>query len=332
MKAAVVRRYGPPEVVQVVDVPTPEPRAGEVLVRVGAAAVTSGDARIRAARFPPGFAIPARLAFGLRRPRRSILGSAFAGVVERVGDRVGGVAPGARVCGMTGMRFGAHAELVAVPATQMTVTPSTVSDDEAAGVLFGGSAALFFLRDKARVGPGMSVLVNGASGALGTNAVQLARQAGARVTGVTSGRNAALVQGLGAEPVVDYARQAVTAIDERFDVVFDTVGNLTAATGRRLVREGGTLILAVAGLGDMLAARGGVVAGSAPERAEDFACLLQFVADGTLQVVIDAVFELGDIVEAHRRVDSGRKCGNILVRPWASSGAGGPPGRAAASE
>jgi NADPH:quinone reductase-like Zn-dependent oxidoreductase len=315
MRAAVVTRYGPPDVVRVVDVPVPAPRAGEVLVRVGAAAVTSGDARIRAARFPPGFAIPARLALGLRGPRRPILGSACAGVVERVGDGVTAVTPGTRVCGMAGLRMGAHAECVALPATAITATPSHVRDDLAAGVLFGGSAALFFLRDKARIGPGMSVLVNGASGAIGTSAVQLARRAGARVTGVTSGRNATLVQDLGATRVVDYTRQAVTALDERFDVVFDTVGNLTAATGRRLVRDGGTLILAVAGLGDLLTARRGVVAGTAPERADDFAHLVQLVADGQLKVVIDAVFPLDDIQEAHRRVDSGRKCGNILVRP-----------------
>lgn len=315
MRAAIVDRYGGPEVVRVTEVDPPEPDAGGVLVRVRAAAVTSGDARIRAARFPAGFGAPARLAFGIRRPRRPILGSTFAGVVEGVGAKVQGLAVGDEVCGMTGIRMGAHAEHVAVAATRVVPTPTGVTHDQAAGVLFGGTTALWFLRDKGAVGRGASVLVNGASGAIGTNAVQLATHFGARVTGVTSAANAALVRSLGAVAVVDHTAQHVADLPERFDVVLDAVGNLSVETGRKLLRPQGRLLLAVASLGATLRVRGNVASGSAPERPEDFELLLQLVAAGDLTVVIDGAFALDDIAEAHRRVDGGHKVGNVLVHP-----------------
>jgi NADPH:quinone reductase-like Zn-dependent oxidoreductase len=315
MRAAVARRYGAPEVVVIEDVPRPEPRAGQVLVRVRAAAVTSGDARIRAARFPPGFGFPARLALGIRGPRRSILGGTFSGVVEAVGPDGGDLAPGDEVCGMTGIRMGAHAEYVAAPVAKVARKPATVTHEDAAGVLFGGSAALHYLRDKASVGAGTSVLVNGASGAVGTNAVQLAAHFGATVTGVTSAANAELVTALGATRVIDHTEVDVTSVAERYDVVLDAVGNLSIATGRRLLTDGGKLLLVVAGLGATIRARGNVAAGPAPERAEDFEVLLSLVSAGDLTVVHDETFALDDIVDAHRRVDGGHKVGNVLVRP-----------------
>ncbi|KAB2589665.1 NAD(P)-dependent alcohol dehydrogenase [Streptomyces arboris] len=314
MQAAVIDRYGSPDVVRIGEVPRPAPRAGEVLVRVRAVAVTSGDSRIRGARFPAGFGLLARLAFGVFRPRRTILGSAFSGEVTAVGERVHDVAPGDEVCGMTGAKLGAHAEYVAASAKKLARKPSTVSHEDAAGVLFGGSTALHFLRDKASVSPGMSVCVNGASGAIGTNAVQLAKHFGATVTGVTSTANADLVTDLGACQVIDYRKDELVEVADRFDVVLDAVGNLSITSGRRLLRPGGVLLLAVAGLGDTVRARGNAVAGPAPERAEDFDFLLRMAADGALRVVIDQVYDLRDIAAAHRRVDSGRKIGNIVVR------------------
>lgn len=315
MRAAVIDRYGPPGVVRVAEVPTPTPRAGDVRVRVRAAAVTSGDARIRAARLPPGFAPFARPVFGVVRPRRRILGSAFSGEVESVGPKVDGLDVGDEVCGMTGIAMGAHAEYVAVKTRRLVRKPADVSHEDAAGVLFGGTTALYFLRDKAAVGDGKSVLVNGASGAVGTNAVQLAKHFGATVTGVTSGANTALVTKLGADDVIDYTTNDLGATTDRFDVVLDTVGNLSIKTGRALLRDAGVLLLAVASLADNIRARGNVVAGSSSERAEDFETLLGLVADGRLGVVIEHVYELDDIVEAHRRVDSGHKVGNVIVRP-----------------
>ncbi|MFE1909097.1 NAD(P)-dependent alcohol dehydrogenase [Streptomyces gardneri] len=315
MRAAVVDRYGTPDVVRISEVARPAARADEVLVRVKAVAVTSADSRIRGARFPTGFSLFARLAFGVLRPRRTILGSSFSGEVVAVGTRVRDVAPGDEVCGMTGLKLGAHAEYVAVPAKKLARKPSAVPHEDAAGLLFGGSTALFFLRDKASVGPGMSVLVNGASGAVGTTAVQLAKHFGATVTGVTSTANAGLVADLGAARVIDYTRTDLAGIADRFDVVLDAVGNLSIAAGRRLLNPQGVLLLAVAGLGDTVRARGDVVAGPAPERVEGFEFLLRLAAVGAITVVIDQVYPLQDIAEAHRRVDSGRKVGNIVVRP-----------------
>lgn len=315
MRAAVVDRYGPPEVVQVREVAVPTPKAGQVLVRVRATPVTSGDARIRAGRFPPGFAPFARVALGFRGPRRPVLGGVLSGVVEAVGDDVTGFAVGDEVCGMTGVRMGAHAELAVAPAKKLVRKPPAVSHDDAAGLLFGATAALHYLRDRTAVQSGDTVLVNGASGAVGTAAVQLAVHLGGRVTGVTSGRNAALVTDLGAERTIDHTAVDVTEIPDRFDVVLDTVGNLSIRSGRTLLAPGGRLGLAVAGLGDTIRARGAVSAGPAGERAEDFDVLLGLAVSGTLRVVIEQVYELDQIVEAHRRVDTGHKVGNVVVRP-----------------
>ncbi|MEV6816947.1 NAD(P)-dependent alcohol dehydrogenase [Micromonospora sp. NPDC051296] len=315
MLAAVMDSYGAPDVVRVAEVARPRPRAGEVLVRVRAAAVTSADSRIRGARFPAGFGVPARLMFGIVRPRRPTLGSSFSGVVASVGARVGDFAAGDEVCGMTGIRLGAHAEYVAVPADRLARKPAEATHEAAAGLLFGGTTALFFLRDKAGVGPGTSVLVNGASGAIGTNAVQLARHFGATVTAVTSAANAELVTKLGADRVIDYTDGGLGATTERFDVVLDAVGNLSIASGRRLLSTPGVLLLVVASLGETIQARGNVVAGATPERVADFDFLLDLAARGEITVVLDQIHDLHDIADAHRRVDTGHKVGNVVVRP-----------------
>jgi len=317
MRAAVVREYGAPDVVRVVDVDTPVPGPKEVLVRVHATAVTAADSRIRGARFPRGFAPFARLAFGLRRPRRTVLGNTFSGVVEAVGDgdKVAGFAVGDEVAGTTGLRMGTHAEYAVVPASRVVAKPAGVSHDDAAGVLFGGATALFFLRDKATVRPGTTVLVIGASGAIGTSAVQLAKHFGGVVTGVTSGASAELVRSLGADHVVDYTTTDIASLPERYDVVLDTVGTLSPASGRRLLPDGGVLLLAVADLGEILRARGDVRAGTSPERVEDARELLDLVASGALRVVLDRVVPLDEVVAAHERVDSGRKVGNLVLHP-----------------
>ena len=314
MRAAVVERYGPPEVVTVREVAAPQVGKGQVLVRVRAAAVTSADARIRGARFPRGFAPMARLAFGVRRPRRAVLGAVLSGVVEQVGPGVVDLAVGDEVCGTTGMRFATHAELAAVRADRLVRKPAGVSHEEAAGLLFGATTALHFLRDRVR--PGHRVLVNGASGAIGTSAVQLARLAGGTVTGVCSTANAQLVRDLGAESVVDHTTTRLADLHETYDVVLDTVGTIDIAGGRALLAPGGVLLLAVADLvGTVRAqARRDVVAGPAPERPADASHLLDLVASGDLRVVVRAM-PLDDVAEAHRVVDSGRKVGNLVLTP-----------------
>lgn len=313
MRAAVVERYGPPSVVSVRTWPDPQPGRGEVLVRVGAASVNSGDARIRGARFPRGFGLPARVALGIRGPRQPVLGVAFAGTVSAVGESVSGLRIGDRVAGMNGARMGAHAELLAVRADRAVPIPEGVSDADAAGALFGGTTAMHFLRDL--VGPGTSVLVNGSSGSVGSAAVQLARAAGGTVTAVTRDENAPLARRLGASATVDYTRTQVAELTERYDVVLDTVGNIDIATGTGMLTDRGTLLLAVAGLGETLRARGRVRAGSAAERPDDIAHLLALVAAGSFDPLAEVVGGLDAVAAAHGRVDSGRKTGNLVVEP-----------------
>lgn len=315
MRAAVYERYGPPEVVSVQTVDDPTPGKGEVLVRVHSAAVTAADGRMRAARFPRGFAPFARMAFGVFRPRRPILGSPVSGVVEAIGPGVSTLAVGDAVCGMNGAGGGGHAELVALKASHLVPKPDTVSHDDAAGVLFGGTTAWSFLHEKADVKRGDRVLVIGGSGAVGSNAVQLAVLAGATVTAVTSARNAGLMRELAAESVVDYATRDMLKLGPQFDLVVDTVGVLTGRSGRELLALGGQVLLIAADLFETVRARGPVKAGVAAERPADMTALLGLVGDGSLKVVIDEILPLEQIVEAHRRVDSGRKVGNILVRP-----------------
>lgn len=315
VRAAVVTGYGPPERVVIAERPTPEPRRGEVLIRVAAAAVTSADARLRAGRFPKGFGILARLGVGLRGPRRAVLGAALSGTIERVGPGVAGFAIGDDVAGMSGTRMGAHAELAAVPVTSLVHKPAAVSHPEAAGVLFGGTTALYFLRDRAGIRQGQAVLVNGASGAVGSSAVQLATLAGAEVTAVTSSRNADLVSRLGADHVVDHTSTPVTALPGPYDVVLDAVGNVSRTDGLRLLAPDGVLILAVASLLDTLRARGRVIAGPAPERAEDIAHLLELTASGRLEPLTEVLGGLDSLPEAYRRIDTGHKVGNLVVLP-----------------
>lgn len=312
MRAVVVDRYGPPSAARVTEVADPVPGRGEAVVRVAAAAVTSGDARMRAARFPRGMGLPARLAIGLRGPRQRILGVALSGTVTALGEGVTSLAVGDEVAGMASR---AHAELVAVRADRLVQKPADVSHDAAAAVLFGGTTAMHYLLDVAHLDAGRSVLVIGASGAVGSSAVQVARITGARVTGVTSGRNAQVVRRLGAETVVDHTRTPVDRIAERFDVVVHTAGDLTTATGRSLLTADGTLLLVLSTLGQLLTARGQVKAGVARSRPEHMTRLLSLVASGELDPVVQESMPMAEIARAYEIVDSGHKVGNVVIRP-----------------
>lgn len=314
MRAVVVERYGPPEEARVAEVADPVARKGEVVVRVAAAAVTSGDARMRSGRFPAGFALPAKLGIGIRGPRRRVLGVALSGTVASLGEGVTTLSVGDEVAGMTGARLGAHGELVAVRADRLVRKPPQVAHDAAAAVLFGGCTALHFLEDVVPVRAGQTVLVLGASGAVGSSAVQVARMAGARVTGVTSGRNAALVRRLGADEVIDYTTTPVAQIAATYDVVVDTIGQPTAR-GRALLAEGGSLILVLGTLWQSIAARGPVKAGVSGSRPEHMTRLLSLVAGGELDPVIQEAMPMTEIARAYGIVDSGRKVGNIVINP-----------------
>lgn len=315
MIAAVVDTYGSPEVVRIQRRPRPHAARGDVVVDVSAASVNSGDARIRGARFPRGFGVPARIALGVRRPRRPVLGVALSGRVVETGPRTTDLRPGDRVCGMTDMRMGAHAEYAAVPEGRLVRIPDGVSDDHAAAVLFGGTTALWFLRDRARVRPGERVLVIGGAGAVGTHAVQLARSLGAEVTATASAGNLALLSRLGAHHAVDRTAVPLSDLPGPYDVVFDTVGALHPATAAPLLTTGGRAILAAATLAETLVRRSRVITGTAGAGRELVSDLLDRVAAGTLTPVIETTLPLDRITEAHARVDSGHKVGSILVRP-----------------
>ena len=318
MQAAVVRRYGAPEVIEIEDRPMPEPKRGEVMVRVEAVAVTAADGRLRAARFPRGFGVIAKLGIGFSGPRKRVLGIAYSGVIERVGEGVAGFSPGDEVAGMNGKTLGMHAQYARVSVDRVAPKPAELSHADAAGVLFGGTAALYFLRDRAGVRPGQTVLVNGASGAVGSAAVQLARHFGAGVTAITSATNAELVRRIGAESVIDYAATPLAVLaarGQRYDVVFDAFGNIDRELGLRLLRTEGTLVLAVADLVDTVRARGQVAAGVAPERPADFAELMRLAATGILDPLTRSLGSLDALVQAHRIVDSGHKVGNLVVHP-----------------
>lgn len=315
MKAAIIDRYGPPEVLQIQDIPKPTIKDNEILVRVKAAAVTAADSRVRGARFPKGFGLLSRLAFGITKPRIKILGDTYSGVVEAVGKNVSEFKVGDEVCGMTGAKMGTYAEFIKIRKFKSIAKKSaTISHEDAAGMMFGGTAALYFLREKLQVRDGETAVINGASGAVGTNAVQLAKYFGAQVTGVTSSDNAKLVKDLGAEDIIDYTKQNLIDTDKKFDVVLDTVGNLSPETAKRLLTEKGRAALMVGGLDVILRARKPILTGVATEKKEDMEFLLSLVEQGKLKVVIDKTYPFDDIVAAHAHADTGQKVGNVLLR------------------
>lgn len=321
MKAAICTRYGNPDVVEIREIAQPQPKPGEVLIRIAATTVSSGDARIRAARFPAGFALPARLALGLRRPRRQVLGTELAGVIEAVGSQVTRFRPGDEVFAFPGSGMGCHAAYRTMSADgAIARKPSNFSFEEAAAISFGGATALYYLRDAACVQRGERVLVNGASGAVGLAAVQLASHFGAHVTGVCSTANSAVVRGAGAEEVINYETADFAASDVRYDVIVDTVGNAPLRRCRPVLADKGRLLLLASGLAELLKAplqslTSGVkvVGGPARERPELIIALAELCEAGAFKPVIDRVFPFEDIADAHARVDTGRKVGSVVV-------------------
>lgn len=320
MRAAVYRAFGGPEVVRVENVPTPQPGPHDVLIRVHASTVSAADHRARSRRVPAGLGLLAGIGIGFLRPSRRILGMDVAGIVEAVGSQVTTFAAGDEVIAMLGGRFGGHAEYVTVPAAgAITRKPRTMSFEESVSIVFGGITALAFL-DQVRLRPGASVLVNGASGAVGISAVQLARALGARVTAVSSVANAELVASLGARHVVDYAVTDFAGTGSRYDVIMDCVGNAPYRRVASSLAPGGALLLVVADLASMLgAARHSRASGAlvtatvGPWRATGLARLVALAETGQLEAVIDRSYGLDDIVQAHGYVDTGRKRGSVVL-------------------
>jgi NADPH:quinone reductase-like Zn-dependent oxidoreductase len=321
MTAAVVTRYGDPEVVVLRDVPRPKPGPHDLLIRVKATTVSSGDARVRGRRVPEGMELLMRLALGWNAPRSAVLGTECAGVVEAVGGAVTRFRPGDPVVAFPGASMGTHAAFVRIREDgAVAPKPDHLGWSEAAALLFGGTTAFHYLHRAARVKAGERVLVLGASGAVGTAAIQLARLAGAEVTAVCSGANETLALSLGANRVIDYQRQDFTRAGSSWEVVMDCVGATDYARCRPVLAPGGRLLRVVCGLAGQLGAlfqgrRSGhrVIAGVTDERSEDVRHLLDLARRGALRPVIDAVLPFAQIAAAHARVDSGRKRGSIVL-------------------
>lgn len=319
MKAAIVTRYGTPDVVQIQEVATPRAKPGQVVIRQHATSLNSGDVRIRAANMPPGFGLILRLVFGLKGPRQPILGNSVAGEVSEIGDGVTGVRLGDRVLATSGFSMRAQAEYVAVKAARLVPLPEGLSMAEAAALPFGALTALNYLRDLAKVQPGETVLVVGASGSVGAATVQLARHMGALVTGVASAANADLLRDLGAE-AIDYRTQDFGTMGQRYDVIVDCTGSATAENCRDVLVPGGRLCLVVASLAYQIMAgwhgrQSGVrvLAGVGREAPADLAWLADLAAKGPLRPVIGATFPLDQMAKAHALVETGHKRGNVVI-------------------
>ena len=305
MKAVVYTRYGPPEVLHIVEVAKPVPNDHEVLVKVHATTVTVGDTRMRSFTVPRGQWLPARLYLGIRKPRRPILGMVLAGEIEGLGKHVTRFQVGDPVFASTFEEsFGGHAEYKCLPEDGLlALKPANLSFGEAAAVVGGGMTALRCLQ-RGRIQPGQAVLIYGASGAVGTNAVQLAsRHLGADVTGVCSTANLDLVRSLGAVRVIDYTQDDFTGDGPIYDVVFDAVAKVPPARARQVLKPGGVY----------LNVHRDSHAGSGQLRSAELLALRELIEAGTLRPVIDRVYRLEQIVEAHRYVDQGHKRGNVVI-------------------
>lgn len=319
MKAFVYEQYGPPEVVQLKELPRPTPGAQEVLIRIHATTVSSGDWRLRSLEVPAGFGLIIRLVAGIRRPRQPILGSELAGVVTAVGAGVRRLQVGEAVVGFSDTAMGCHAEYRCLPEGAVVAKPRGLSFEEAAGLGFGGTTALDFFR-RARLRPGEQVLINGASGAVGTAAVQLARHRGAEVTAVCSTANLELVRSLGAHHVIDYSSEDFTSAGQTYDVIVDIAGTAPFSRCRRALRPGGRLLLVVAGLPAMLlsgwqslVSGRRIIAGPAAVRPGDLETLRELAEAGAFRPVVGRCYPFEQMVAAHRYVDSGHKRGNVVV-------------------
>jgi len=320
MKAMVATGYGSPDVLQLQQVTKPQPKADEVLVKVVTAAATTADTMMR-----PGKPYIARLFTGLSRPKKPIPGTGFAGVVEAVGAGVTAFLPGDRVFGETQFGFSSNAEYLKVPEKGVVLPmPEAMDFTEAANFCDGHLTSFNFLKTIGQVQPGQRVLINGAAGALGSSAVQLAHYYGAHVTAVCSAKNAGLVQSLGADEVIDYHSRDFTQGPDTFDIIYDTVGKSTFRACKRVLRDGGQYlspVLQLPLLWQMMttayASKTAKFEATGTNSADKLRTMLVEVVEvfkaGGLKTVIDRQFALENLAEAHRYIDSGHKKGNVVI-------------------
>lgn len=321
MKAITYTNYGPPDVLQIEEVAKPSPKDNEVLIKTRATTVTSGDWRVRSLNVPVGFGFISRLIFGVFKPRQPILGTELAGEIESVGKNVKKFKAGDQVFAFSGAAMGCYAEYKCMPENgAVSLKPANLSYGEAAAISFGGTTALDFFK-RGKLQSGEKVLINGASGGVGTAAVQLAKHFGAEVTGVCSTTNLELVKSLGANHVIDYTKEDFTDNGMSYDIIVDTAGTAPFSRIKNSLKEGGRLLLVLGGLPDMLqipwvlmTSNKKIIAGPANERAEDLQFLAKLAELGKFKPVIDRQYPFEQIAEAHSYVDTGRKKGNVVIK------------------
>jgi NADPH:quinone reductase-like Zn-dependent oxidoreductase len=321
MKAVVYKKYGSPDVLEIQEVANPAPKDDEILVKIHATTVTVADIRSRSFTVPISFWLPARITLGMRKPKKATLGMELAGEIESVGKDVRRYKQGDQVFAATLVDFGAYAEYKCLPEdAAISNKPSNVTFEEAAALPIGARTALHYLR-KANVQPGQKVLVYGASGSVGTYAVQLAKYFGAEVTGVCSTRNVGLVKSLGADKVIDYTMEDFSNNGETYDVIFEAVDKSSFSACMRALKEDGIYLNVTTPLPNMqmlwakmTSSKKIFLGENPPESAEDLIFLKELVEAGKLKPVIDRSYPLEQIVEAHKYVDNGHKKGNVVIR------------------
>jgi NADPH:quinone reductase-like Zn-dependent oxidoreductase len=316
MQAVVYKKYGPPEVLHLQQMPTPQPKPNEVLIKIHATTVTSGDWRLRKA--DPLFA---RVFTGLFAPKNPILGHELAGKVEAVGIAVTQFKQGDKVFGSTGMQTGTYAEYICLPETSaLAPLPHNLTFEEAAAIPVGAQTALHFLRE-AKISPGETVLIYGASGSVGTYAVQLAKHFGATVTAVCSAANMEMVKALGADIVIDYQKTDFAQAGQTYDVVFDAVERLQYAQCRQVLKPKGRYVTVSWGLGltatllwNKVTGRHPIILGMSVDNAVDLYTLKSLAESGAIKPVIDRRYPLTELPEAHRYTETWRKKGNVVIQ------------------
>jgi NADPH:quinone reductase-like Zn-dependent oxidoreductase len=324
MKAVVNTKYGPPEVLQLIEVEKPTPNDNEVLIKIYATTVTAGDCEMRSLKLPLGYQLMLRLGFGIRGPRNIKTGSEVAGEIEAVGKDVKQFRVGDQVYGSTGMVFGANAEYICLPEKPgemeggVAIKPANMSYEEAATVPFGGRDALHFLR-KGDLQSGQKILINGAGGSIGTFGIQLAKQYGAEVTAVDSTAKLDMLRSIGADHVVDYTKEDFTKRGEVYDVIFDVIGKVSFSRSAGSIKQNGTYLLAnpssqmVQGLWVRMTSDRNVIMETSSGTIADLIFLRGLIEEGKLTTVIDRSYPLEQIVEAHRYVEKGGKLGNVVI-------------------